>query len=584
MHLTPGIRFLVFSGGKLLLKVSALGLLLHYGSRRLGHGLSGWLTGVLCATSVLLVAYTRAWWVSRKQRRMAEALGARLAPRIEGKWPGNIDVLLHFMEEEYPGEILQEYIDIYGPVINLRLVGMDLILTVSPEYVKRILSTEFNNFQKPERFLVVADSVLGTGVFNSNGDMWKFHRAMTRPFFTRDRISHFARLDVHAARTIELMRAAAREGRAVDFQDLIGRFTMDSASEMLFGVCTNSLASVGAGGDGDGRGDAFMKAAQGAMDVVGQRLDLPVVWPLWEIWADGTEAPMRVVREFIDPIIEERVGVRQRALEKGETGEEEEEEEETLLDELIKSTSDTKILRDETFNILNAGRDTTMTTLTMVIYFLSMYPEINDRLRAEVLEQVGPTRRPDFDDIRSMKYMRAVINEALRLYPPVPFNGRQNIAATVFPSPDASKKPIYIPAGTECAYSVLMMHRQKDLWGEDADEFDPDRFLDERLKTHLLGNAFQFLPFNAGPRICLGQQFAYNEVSFMLVRLLQSFTRFVLDEESFPKAARPPEGWKTGAKGGSARKRVEKFVPKLNLTLSSEGGMWVKPAEDRQGV
>lgn len=98
-----------------------------------------------------------------------------------------------------------------------------------------------------------------------------------------------------------------------------------------------------------------------------------------------------------------------------------------------------------------------------------------------------------------------------------------------------------------------------------ADEFDPDRFLDSRLQKYLTPNPFIFLPFNAGPRICLGQQFAYNEMSFFLVRLLQNFEDIQLDLDSHPPESRVPKEW-AGAPG---RKGVEKFWPKAHLTLYS---------------
>ena len=77
------------------------------------------------------------------------------------------------------------------------------------------------------------------------------------------------------------------------------------------------------------------------------------------------------------------------------------------------------MIKDETLNILLAGRDTTSCTLTFAVYALSQHPEVLNRLRAEVLKVVGSARRPSYDDIREMKYMRAFINEVLRLYPPV---------------------------------------------------------------------------------------------------------------------------------------------------------------------
>ena len=131
-----------------------------------------------------------------------------------------------------------------------------------------------------------------------------------------------------------------------------------------------------------------------------------------------------------------------------------------------------------------------------------------------------------------------------------------------------------------------------------AEEFDPDRFIDERLHKYLTSNPFIFLPFNAGPRICLGQQFAYNEMSFFLIRLLQNFETIAFDVESQPPASRPPTEWA----GSPGRKGVDKFWPKAHLTLYSEvcqvlrspggdpsltnvplkGGMWVKMTESKE--
>ena len=94
-------------------------------------------------------------------------------------------------------------------------------------------------------------------------------------------------------------------------------------------------------------------------------------------------------------------------------------------------------------------------------------------------------------------------------------------------------------------------------------EFDPDRFLDERLQKYLTPNPFIFLPFNAGPRICLGQQFAYNEMSFFLIKLMQNFEGVEFDMESLDPKARPRKEWK----GTSGRKGIEKMWPWSHLTL-----------------
>jgi cytochrome P450 len=162
-----------------------------------------------------------------------------------------------------------------------------------------------------------------------------------------------------------------------------------------------------------------------------------------------------------------------------------------------------------------------------------------------------------------MRYLRAVLNEVLRLWPPVyvarmhqfhiqpdidaslrPYNGRTCREATLLPNKEPGRKPFYVPAGTRCTYSVFNMHRRKDLWGPDALDFDPERFLDERVKLHTSNN-FIFLPFNAGPRICLGQQFAYNEASFFLIRLLQAYGDITLVLDGQPPVPLTDAGEKT---------------------------------------
>jgi len=137
------------------------------------------------------------------------------------------------------------------------------------------------------------------------------------------------------------------------------------------------------------------------------------------------------------------------------------------------------------------------------------------------------------------------------------------------------------------------MHRRVDLWGPTgvlishahetklilrtppaAHEFDPNRFLDERVKEYLVPNPFIFLPFNAGPRICLGQQFAYNEASTIIARIVQAFKSITLDMDSNPEA-KPPVEWATA--GG--RKAIEKVWVKSHITLYAKGGVWVKMEE-----
>ncbi|THG93090.1 hypothetical protein EW026_g8044 [Hermanssonia centrifuga] len=318
------------------------------------------------------------------------------------------------------------------------------------------------------------------------------------------------------------------------------------------------------------RADDFAKAFMDMQLAIARRAISGWVWPWFELFGSSTAPAMRVVDAFLDPILED-------ALEKVKS---------TNMSE--QHNKDPVVLHDEVLNIMIAGRDTVSTMLhlrpkrltqiktagmlTIAVYFLSQYPNVLRRLREEILETVGQSRRPTYDDIRNLKYLRAVLNETMRLYPAVPWNMRYAVKDTVFPNSDPTEKPLFIPAGSPVSYSVHCMHRRTDYWGPDAEEFDPDRFLDYRVHKYLTPNPFIFLPFNAGPRICLGQQFAYNEMSFFLIRLLQKFETISLETDSQPPDTRPPAHWANCP----GRKGVEKFWPKAHLTLYSAGGLWLK--------
>ncbi|KIJ61017.1 hypothetical protein HYDPIDRAFT_31717 [Hydnomerulius pinastri MD-312] len=517
----------------------------------------------LPAAFVASVMYTQI-----RDRRQAALRGAVLPPTmVEMATRGCIWILAEFMEAECAA---------IGQTLNARILWESRIFTTEPEHIKAILATQFTSFAKGPIFWDQFNSLLGTGVFNSDADIWKFHRSMTRPFFSKDRISHFDIFEKHAEDAINQMKTRHRDGYPVDFQDLTSRFTLDSATDFLFG---KDVCSLGAGllyppssplskdpnflnHPSNRFAHAFLEAQLAAAN----RTNYGSSWRFGEFWEDRVQKHMNVCFEFIDPILKDALvkkqELRSRGLLADEKGEKEVKEGETLLEHLVNYTEDMAVLRDETLNIMIAGRDTTAGTLTFAVYMLSQHPDVMARLREEILTKIGSSRRPTHDDMRDLKYLRAVINETLRLYPAVPVNVRLSTEPQVWPAVNGGK-PLYVPPNTICPYSVFLMQRRKDLWGPDADLFDPDRFIDERLHKYLTPNPFIFLPFNAGPRICLGQQFAYNEVSYFLIRLLQSFDSISLDTET---QSLPPADW-AKAKG---RKALEKVIVRSHLTIYVE--------------
>jgi len=517
--------------------------------------------------------------VKRKlEDRYIASIGAVRTPELDGKSIANLDVLqqlMHVKEHGYPCEYLDDWLTAYGMTYNIRVLWEDQIFTVDPENVKALLATDFDNFEKGTKFRYAMDSVLGSGVFNSDGEMWKFHRSMTRPFFNRERTSDFHIFVRHTEESLIKMKSRLREGISVDFQDLIARFTMDSATEFLFGSCVHSLSSdlpypfnvpPPPGPRTQSESDKFISAFVEAQHIISKRAWVGTIWPLFEIFVDKSREPMKIIDSFIDPIL-------QQSLEKKSTTGSDEAL--TLLDHLVQFTTDKKVIKDEIMNIMIAGRDTTAETLTFAIYFLAMHPEVFTHLRQEVLSKLGDHTIPTYDDLRELKYLRAVINETLRLMPVVPFNVRQTKKGVLLPSTDAQGRHHYVPPRVNVSYSVFAMHRREELWGPDALQFDPNRFLDDRVRKYLTPNPFIFLPFNAGPRICLGQQFAYNEMSFFLARLAQSFQSISLDLEALAPDSRPPAYWTQC--GG--RMAIEKTWPMAYLTLFAKGGLWVRMEE-----
>ena len=543
--------------------------------------------------SLLLLGVTRQVIKDYQRRADKKRLGPDVVevPRVKFNWPGNVDFIpfvIHSRDTDYCGTPFEKLVEEYGHTFNLRLFGGDQILTVEPENIKAILSTDFNSYEKGPIFNDKMFSVLGNGVFNADGEIWKFHRSMTRPYFTRDRISHFDNFARHSdaaiAKILSRLAEPAKPGlpSAVDFQDVVARFTLDSGTEFLFGRDVQSLAApLPYPHEKPNDASASFAASFGrAQDLLAYRFGLAHLWPWMELFWDRTREDMNVINAYVTPILKKKLeekrasgaDVKTRSVHGDGDEEALEEGADTLLDHLVQFTDDETIIKDEVINILVAARDTTAATLTFAVYMLAENPEIMSRLRSEVLGRLGASNYPTPEDFKEMKYLRAVLNETLRLFPAVPMNERAAAKSTILHS---NGQKYYVPAGAGMSYSVLYMHRRKDLWGPDADAFDPDRWIDDRLKKYVTPNPFIFLPFNAGPRICLGQQFAYNEASYFLCRLLQRVESIELALEAHPAGTLPLPGWKNG----KGRRAYEKVWPKSHLTLYCNGGLWVRMKE-----
>jgi cytochrome P450 len=170
---------------------------------------------------------------------------------------------------------------------------------------------------------------------------------------------------------------------------------------------------------------------------------------------------------------------------------------------------DADALRNEAAVIFMAGHETTANSLAWSWFLLSQAPEADARLHAELDEVLGG-RLPTLDDVPRLLFTRAVFEEAIRLYPPVPFLGRQA-------SQDEKIRNRHIPKGSLVAVVPWLLHRHRQLW-DDPDQFIPERFLPENAAAR---QRYSYVPFSVGPRVCAGQAFGLTEAILCLATLAQ---------------------------------------------------------------
>lgn len=299
---------------------------------------------------------------------------------------------------------------------------------------------------------------------------------------------------------------------ATEIQTIFFRLTMDSATEFLFGESVES--QLGALQGLQRPEDSFAAFFDKAQWVAAQRSRFEKLAFL--VNNKETRHLDKQVHDFVDKFVH-------KALAKAQSDKpvDEEKANYVFLDALVGATRDPIELRSQLLNILLAGRDTTASLLSWTTLLLARHPDIFRKLREAIIAEFGTYSSPrniTFANLKSCQYLQHCMNESLRLYPVVPFNRRSATRDTTLPrggGPDG-ESPIYIKKGQSVVYSTHVMHRRKDIWGPDAEEFKPERWANRRV-------GWEYIPFNGGPRICIGQQFALTEAGYVLVRLLQRF-------------------------------------------------------------
>ncbi|AET02145.2 putative abieta-7,13-dien-18-ol hydroxylase [Medicago truncatula] len=399
------------------------------------------------------------------------------------------------------------------------------VYTSEPSNVEYILKTNFENYGKGLYNYQNLKDLLGDGIFAVDGEKWREQRKISSHEFSTKMLRDFSTsiFRKNAAKVANIVSEAATSNFKLEIQDLLMKSTLDSIFQVAFGTELNSMC--GSSEEGKNFANAFDTAS--ALTLYRY---VDVFWKIKKFLNIGSEAALRknteVLNEFVIKLINTRI---QQMNSKGDSIRKSGD----ILSRFLQVKEyDTTYLRDIILNFVIAGKDTTAATLSWFMYMLCKYPAVQEKAAEEVREATNTKTVSSCTEfvscvtdeaLEKMNYLHATLTETLRLYPAVPVDAKICFADDTLPDGYSVKK------GDMVSYQPYAMGRMKFIWGDDAEEFRPARWLDENGNFQA-ENPFKFTAFQAGPRICLGKEFAYRQMKIFSAVLLGCF-RFKLNDE-----------------------------------------------------
>jgi cytochrome P450 len=372
-----------------------------------------------------------------------------------------------------------------------RLLFLDNFLIIKPEYIEHVLLTNHANYHKSQFLRHLLGPLLGNGLLISEGEFWRRQRRIAAPAFHSRRIVDFV-----------ATMGSCSEAALARWRSMTQPF--DIAAEMMaltLNIISRTMFSRDVSGD--------VQAVRRLMDIV-VTLRLGVLdllgFPEW-LPRRQPKAYRRAVAEFealVSRFLAER---RADGIDRGD-----------LLSMLLSARDpetgegmSDKQLRDEILTIFLAGHETTANALSWCWYLLAQHPEAEARLHDE-LDRVLGARMPNFADLAELRWTRMIIEEAMRLYPPVHTTARTAIGEDRIGG-------VRVPPGALVTISPYVTHRNPNLWPE-PERFDPERFRPPAVAQR---HRFAYLPFGGGPRICIGNSFALAEAQVIVAAIAQRY-------------------------------------------------------------
>ncbi|MFI5621328.1 cytochrome P450 [Streptomyces sp. NPDC051567] len=361
-----------------------------------------------------------------------------------------------------------------------------------PDYAKHVLADNAANYHKGIG-LVESRKVLGDGLLTSEGDLWKAQRRNVQPAFKPGRIAAQAGVVAEeAGRLLDLLRSRAGSAPVDVLHEVTG---------LTLGVLGRTLMDTGMDGHG-GIAHAFEAVQDQAMfDMVTQGLV-----PTWVPFA--TQRRFRKARAALTATVDALVADRSTRMSHGDGADDAFSRMILAAREQNDPALGRKRLQDELVTLLLAGHETTASTLGWTLLLLARHPRIRDLVRDEARAVLAGGRLPETDDLHKLAYTMQVVQEAMRLYPPVWILPRIAQRADEVGG-------FTVPAKADVLVCPYTLHRHPDLW-DDPERFDPSRFEPARVARR---PRYAYIPFGAGPRFCIGSNLGMMEAVFVTALL-----------------------------------------------------------------
>ncbi len=376
----------------------------------------------------------------------------------------------------------------HGDVVAFPMPRTPVLLVNTPAAAREVLVTRATVWSKDTPQYGALGAVTGSGLLTADGEQWRTRRRMAQPAFSHGALAPVVDQSVAAAgRFVTLVPS---QGRVLDVEGALLQATLEIVGRTLFGadVATD--------------GERLVRAVLEALEVVVARVRMPLPVPGWAP-TPGNRRMNRAVAE-LDRACAQLVARRRAA---GSAAGED------LLGLLLQAVDagvlDPRGLRDELVTMVIAGHETVASSLAWTLGLLAQHPQQQGRLHDELDEVLGRGsngRDPTWDDLPALVWTRAVVDEALRLYPPAWVLSRRARVADVVAG-------VAVPAGTLVILSPWLLHRRADNFPSPT-TFDPVRFTSGARPQG-------YLPFGAGARQCIGRDFALVESVLVLARILR---------------------------------------------------------------